>query len=608
MKIEFSKTIENLLACMPIQSPLRSQLENHKEMYKLSESYLANKEHNIAFIGNVGAGKTTSICHLLGLVSEQNSVLSTGSGRTTLCEVHIKKASEAKIEVLPYTEEEVRSYLSDFALYLKSDDADNDQEGFKLSAEVERALRNMLELKVVRKKVDGKRTATDYARVFADQLPSVDMLCEEFIQRVNLTQRTKTVFENVDGQPDVTWFHETFKQINSATHPNVGLAKRITLYVPSLRHTEDSFSITFVDTKGVDQTVNRVDLDQCLTNDKTVSVFCSRFNDAPDQTCSKMIDSAIQAGLKPRLNDESVLLILDRAGEAEDVMDYDEAVGDKEDGRDIKAEQVSSELCQKYAVRGLDVEFFDAKQDDPEELFEMLVGKVRSLRKAHELRLAEIEQSICEMEDEIKSQSASLAINQVKLTLEPWLKKSKACTPTLSEYFVPLIDAIRSKGTYAASVRASVNRDGNWHNLNYYQELAVASRAQCMAKIAPLRDELTVLINNMMSQEELKPSSSLLKQLKNTTDVRLDNISQLALNKGRSIYEDRIKADSHFWSKTYNEWGKGPGYKDRIADHTKAWFKSNDYNRSEFEVTRGLVEHWERYVREIEKLIGSTNK
>ncbi|WP_422768188.1 hypothetical protein ACOX9X_16670 [Photobacterium leiognathi subsp. mandapamensis] len=203
---------------------------------------------------------------------------------------------------------------------------------------------------------------------------------------------------------------------------------------------------------------------------------------------------------------------------------------------------------------------------------------------------------------------ASLAINQVKLTLEPWLKKSKACTPTLSEYFVPLIDAIRSKGTYAASVRASVNRDGNWHNLNYYQELAVASRAQCMAKIAPLRDELTVLINNMMSQEELKPSSSLLKQLKNTTDVRLDNISQLALNKGRSIYEDRIKADSHFWSKTYNEWGKGPGYKDRIADHTKAWFKSNDYNRSEFEVTRGLVEHWERYVREIEKLIGSTNK
>lgn len=608
MNTEFLKTIEDLLACMPIQSPLRSQLENHKEMYKLSELYLADKEHQIAFIGNVGAGKTTSICHLLGLVDDQTPVLSTGSGRTTLCEVHIKKAKKVKIEVLPYTGNEVRSYLSDFALYLKSDDADNDQEGFKLSAEIERALRNMLDLKVVRKKVDGKRTATDYAKVFADQFSSVDMLCEEFIQRVNLAQRTKTVFENVDGQPDMVWLHETFKLINSATHPNVGLAKRITLYVPSLRGTDDSFSITFVDTKGVDQTVNRVDLDQCLTNNKTISVFCSRFNDAPDQTCSKMIDSAIQAGLKPRLNDESVLLILDRAGEAEDVMDYDEAVGDKEDGRDIKADQVSSELCQKYAVRGLDVEFFNAKQDDPEELFELLVGKVRSLRNAHEQRLVEIEQSICEMEDEIKSQSASLAINQVKLTLEPWLKKSKACTPTLSEFFLPLVMSIRSKGTYAASVRASVNRDGDWHNLDYYQELAVASRSQCMAKIAPLRDELTILINNMLSQEDLKPAYSLLRQLKHTTDVRLNNISQLALTKGRSIYEDKIKADTRFWSKAYSEWGRGPGYKERIAEHTQTWFKSNDYNRYEFEVTRSLVEHWECYICEIEKLIGSTNK
>lgn len=606
MNSELSEKIDFLLTFAPSQSPLRSQLENHKEMFKISEAYLADKEHRIAFIGNVGAGKTTSICHLLGLVNDKNPVLSTGSGRTTLCEVHIKKADEAKIEIIPHTEEEVCSYLTDFSFYLKSDDSDNEQEGFKLSAEVERALRNMLDLKVVRNKVDGKRTATDYARIFAEQYPSVEMLCNELMQRAKLPLRNKTTFINTENKSQLLWLHETFKQINSATHPNVGLAKRITLYVPSLPHTNDHFSVTFIDTKGVDQTVNRVDLDKCLTDNRTISILCSRFNDAPDQTCSKMIDSAIQAGLKPRINDESLLLILDRLGEAEDVMDYDEAVGNKEDGRDIKAEQVSSELCQKYAVRELNIEFFDAKQDNPDVLFKTLINKVLLLRKKHSLRLKEIEQSVLDIEDDIKSQSASLAINQVKLTLEPWLKKSKACTPTLSEFFLPLVTAIRSKGTYAASVRASVNRDGNWYNLNYYQELAVSARAQCMTKISPLRDELTVLINNMLSQTELRPAHSLLRQLKNTTDVRLDKISQMAQTNGRDIYQSKIVSDKNFWMKLYHEWGKGPGYKDRIADHTHAWFKSNDYNRYEFEVTRGLVEQWEQYTNEIENLIGSS--
>lgn len=597
--------IEGMLANSTLQGATRSQLENHREMYQRSEQYLAGYEHQIAFIGNVGAGKTTSICHLLGLVSNDTPVLSTGSGHTTLCEVHIKKSSEAQIDVLTYSDEEVRSYLADFSLYLKSTDEDSEQESFKLSAEIERALRNMLDLKVVRKKVDGKRTATDYAKIYAAQFSNASDLCEELLLRINLPSRTQTSFINLENEANMPWLHETFKLINSATHKNVGLAKKITLSIPDLYIGEEQFNITFIDTKGVDQTVNRVDLDKCLTDDKTVSVFCSRFSDAPDQTCSKMIDSAIQAGLKPRLNDESMLLVLDREGEAEDVMDYDEAVGDKEDGRDIKADQVDGELSQKYAVRELPIEFFDAKKDEPNALLNKLIEKVRALRTKHEEFLVEIEQSVNDIENELQSQSDSLAMNQVKLTLEPWLKKSQACSPTLSEFFVPLVNNIRSKGTYAASVRASVNRDGDWHNLNYYQELAVAARSQCVSKINPLRDELNVLIENMMSQAELKPAFSVLKQLKHTTDIRLDEVSQLALSKGRLVYEGKIKGDAAFWSKTYREWGQGPGYKNRISDHTYEWFKMNDYSRFEFEVTRELVGQWEDYVIEIEKLIGS---
>lgn len=595
--------INEILTISTLQDATRSQLENHREMYKRSEQYLSSKEHKIAFIGNVGAGKTTSICHLLGLVDNGNPVLSTGSGRTTLCEVHIKNAPEAKVEVIPYSEDELKSFLNDFALFLKSDDSDREQEGFKLSAEIERALRNMLNLKIDRKRIDGKRIATDNAKLYANEFDSVDGLYEELVKRIDIPSRTQTSFINNDDQDEMSWLHETFKLLNSATHKNVSLAKRITLFVPNLDDGDHGFSVTFVDTKGVDQTVNRTDLDSCLTSDKTISVFCSRFNDAPDQTCSKMIDSVIKAGLKSRLNEEALLLVLDRAGEAEDVMDYDEAAGDKEDGRDIKAEQIKGELSQRYAVRDLAVEFFDAKQDASDEILSLLVEKIVSLRTQHGMFQRDIYEAVIEIEHEIKSQSSLVAMQQVTNTLKPWLKKSMACSPALSEFFVPLVSTIRSKGTYAASVRASVNRDGDWHNLDYYQELAVAARGQCVFKIGPLKDELITLIDNMLLQPDLKLAFSLLKQLKHTTEVRLDAISQLALAKGRSVYESQIKADDDFWKKNYNEWGKGSGYKNRISDHTNEWFKKNDYSGFEFEVSRKLVEQWESYINEIEQLI-----
>lgn len=602
MNTNVIKKIETLMT-EHMQSATRKQLENHAELYERSESYLDDKNHKIAFIGNVGAGKTTSICHLLGLVSNGTPVLSTGSGRTTLCEVHLKHSQQAMIDVEPYTNDEVQSFLLDFALYLKSDNSDADQEGFKLSAEVERAIRNMLDLKIERKKVDGKRIATDFAKVFARDF-SRDELINEFNKIIKLEKRTQTRFENDGSEPNLEWLNNTFKQINSATQPNVGLAKKITLYVPELNINSGDFTLTFVDTKGVDQTVNRVDLDQCLTDDRTLSVFCTRFNDAPDQTCSRMIDSAIQAGLKSRINSESALLVLDRAGEAEDVMDYEEAVGDKEDGRDIKADQISTELSQKFAVNKLDIEFFDAKQDEPTDLFKLLIGKVSALREHHQVRLAEISDSVHEIELELKSESAELAKRQVKMTLEPWLKKSRGSTPTLNEFFLPLVKTISAKGTYAASVRASVNRSGDWHNLDYYQEIASGARAQCVNKIYPVKSDLNTLIENMLAQNELQPAHSLLKQLRNTTDIRIDEIAQLALSKGRSAYESTMKKDKVLWNVLDREWGQGAGYKDRVSQKTHDWFKGNDYSRYEFEVTRALVTKWEKYLEEIEHLIG----
>jgi len=172
-------TIEGLMERLPDESATRKQLANHRELFDDAVAYLSNSDQRLAFIGNIGTGKTTAICHLLGLLDGNEPILSTGSGRTTLCEVEISTGTQLEIEVTPHTEAEVKSYLTDFAQYLHiSDIAESDNsESFKLSVEVERALRNMLDLPKTRKKTpEGKRINTDYAVEFAVDYQSVDSL------------------------------------------------------------------------------------------------------------------------------------------------------------------------------------------------------------------------------------------------------------------------------------------------------------------------------------------------------------------------------------------------------------------------------------------------
>lgn len=603
------QTIAKLMAKLPEESATRKQLANHQELFDDAVDYLSNPAHRLAFIGNIGTGKTTAICHLLGLLDGEEPILSTGSGRTTLCEVEISTGDQLQIEVTPRTEAEVRSYLTDFAQYLLDTDVRESQnsESFKLSAEVERALRNMLDLKTIRtKNPEGKRTTTDTAKNFAAEFHSIESLTEGLLERIALSSRHQTRFTKGEEEEQNAWLHATFKAINSGTHPHVGLAKHVCIRMPAALFDNIDYALSVVDTKGVDQTVNRADLDNCLTDNRTVSVLCCRFNEAPDKTMAGLLKLAKDAGLSQRVVEETVLLILDRNGEAEKIIDIDEPVGDKVEGREIRAEQMLNDLKHTLQLDNLDVQFVDVKSDDSRLLNRLLANKVSAIRARYTQDLADTEKAVNDIETELVSQSARAAKIQVRNTLEPWIKKAQGCSPALKEYFLPLINDIRNKGTYAASVRASVNRRGEWHNLDYYQLLATGAREQVVDQIGVLKEELIVLINNMLSQNELQPAYALLKQLKQTTEKRLGDVYQQTLSKGRAVYETALSSDTKLWNSLAMEWGMGPGYKDRISCESGTWFHNRKYPEFEEHVTRQAAEAWQRYVTEVREMLGAT--
>lgn len=604
---ELDNRINKLRAELLNGGALLKQLDNYQELHADSVSYLNNRSQKVAFIGNIGAGKTTAICSLLGLMNKNKPILSVGAGRTTLCEVEIAKGLETKILIDPYSKDEILSYIRDFALSFGNDEANHNDggEAFKLSSEIDRALRNILGLAKTKQidKETNKRVTYDPVPELYLSFDSFESFCHKLEDLFDFSTRTKVEFINEDGATESDWLSNTFKSINHGTNLEISLAKKIRIELQNVSWEYPEFDLTFVDTKGVDQTVNRNDLDNCLTDNRTVSVLCSRFNDAPDKTVVGVLKQAKDAGLINRINSESLILVLDRDNEPEQVIDIDEPIDDKDEGREIRQNQIESDLKSKLSL-DVDINFFNSVSDDNSFVISGIKNKVNNLRLFHLSRIDEIGSAISDLEKEALSLSQKEAKSKVSDTLQPWLKKAENVNLHTNEYFLPLVQNISDRGTYAASVRASINRAGEWQNLDYYQILASGARQRIVENIGELNRELFVLLENMLDQPELKPAYALIRQLRDTADKRLTDLTQQAYAKGRAVYESDLRHDTSFWNDLYREWGQGSGYKQRVSETTHNWFNDKHYAKYEKMVTDSALEQWDNLLSEISGLSG----
>ena len=598
--------IDSMLKLTPESYGTYRQLKVHKEFLIESANYLEDTNHSIAFIGKVGVGKTTAISKLLNLIDEEgNELLQTGGGRTTVCEVAIEESEEISIKIEPYANEEIKKYLEEFSFYIENEASirikKSNEEPFTLSSEIERALRNMLDLKKKRLKENGKRIVIDSAIELYNQATSREHFYEILISRINLTNRTETELISSDSTQTQEWIKTNFKEINNGNNQKVSLPKKITLFFNEKSLKVPNVFISILDTKGVDETANRKDIENQLKNPRTISILCTSFNDAPDKVSTDILRYMKDSGLSKYIEKRVTILVLDKKGEAESIADLDEP--DLEEGRDIRKEQIEGDLSNSLNINNIDILFFNSKEDDRVSLNNILSKKIIRLREEHEKQVQSIIESLDEIEEQTKNQLSIEALHRIKTSILVWLEKAKHIKGNIKKNFSSISESIIDKGTHVSSVRASVNRSGEWHNLDYYKILSDSSRYQAVQIFDKNRDELIYIIDNMLGQKDLNSQKGILEAILNLLENRIEKIYEEAYHKGKNNYFDKLYYDSAFWKLLKSEWGKGKGYKNRIADGTDNWFIKEDYNTFDKNLTDELNLMWQELLNEIEGLI-----
>lgn len=596
------KQIVSLEKELKDNQPLLNQLHLLKSNLGKCQSYLSSKEHQIAFIGSVGVGKTTAICSLLGLLdSRGKAVLSTGAGRTTLCEVEIRSGEKTRLEIVPCSPEETTNHLHDFVAFLKvkiEGTASQDGSDNMMSSEVERCIRNMLDFRNVAGQPD------DAIKLW-EELQDPDEYLKDITRRLRVEDRDQLEL-NCDSRDEVVWIAEKFKEVNLGKNPRVPLPKRIILELSRELFGQNDLKVSVIDTKGLDGSFEREDIDEQFRNNRSICVVCSAFAAAPEQSIQNLLRHLREIGLIEQISSYTQLLVLERNDEAESVMSQNGQVDSAEEGRRVRDEQIKETLISRLKLNKDEfpkIDFFDAKKHPKDAVQKALLDMILSQRKHYIDQINGISAAVREIKEHREQAQAKAAFKIVASAIHSWAKDGRQRLFEIQRVYSSLIEELTRSEVYASTIRAAVNRGGYWDNFNFYYKLSVAARRKCVTAFGEAVDQIRYVFRNFLGQDDMKAAHPFIGQLMEAIGDQVEELYESTAKVGRENYEKELIMDASFWLQQRAEWGRGTGYKQRIAGGTNSWFENHTSTKTDATIQHHVMKRWQDLINQVESLV-----
>lgn len=614
-----------------IQNDIESErAKNYLEQIHNKEQFLANTNHPIYFIGPIGVGKSSLIAIasnlLLGSAPPRNrqelrkqSVLATGSGRTTVCEVQIQKTQSEtdpmKLSIEPLSrermEDEINEYAQDVWQLVHNDEANIYAENSSDGQEIQRFIRNMCGYQDVTENTytDGvrKRRAIRPFEETAKNFPDEKQFCLHMLEKAQLDKRQRTEWE-FDGEKYscMQGLQELFNQLNQGTCDEAMLPTCITLHVPETFPSKNkNIDVSWVDTRGLDGGIeSRADLQKCLSDPRGLFVFCTSFNDAPNESIRAVL-RAVQSNrqLQPSLA-RSLLVLVDVDNSAS----VNGSDGDRELGQSLKIDECFNALRPLNLVDFIEfgqIIAFDVLQDEQSSLIAQLERGILDLRHHKETELQDLINEANLFLTHVKDTRRTELVKEIDKQLQIALEQHFINIGTDSILEAPLSSPINgmlssiSESRYASRVRASCRRGGMFPSLDLYAATHFHAAQQTSEWLTSLLEPIWMTLDRFASDTNLEYGKDLIDSkrreiekaenevIKEYADRVRDEMKTLLLQPVRD--QDRDSLAYKTWLKCISEWGQGDGFKDRVISHLQSWANKQVFRAHERTKAKDLL-------------------
>ena len=573
---------------------VRRTLESRKARVVGIRDVLAIEKFELVFIGKIATGKTTAICNLVNLTNEvergkpphkhkkTEPLLTTGTGRSTICKVEVVSSEQTMIEIDPLSPDEMRDLLADFgdSVFARIHPERYEKSTDGLTIEIERAIRNIVGLN----KIEREGKEVDPAVEFARQMGDSAAFVESLLRAADLGSR-KEIRAVFQGGDERAWLQDTFKMLNVGRYAGFSIPKCIRVFLgpPLTKDGYPEFISRIWDTKGLDEILVRTDIDEHIERPESLCLFTSSFAGAPDSEVLNYVERHLQdttSGFERRC----ILLVLPRNGEAANLLGADgNPVEQEELGEAVKAEQARL----AFQNRGINfladnIVFYDAMQGYERGLLrredEAAAGRRAFFERIERIvdnRRARLHEAAVLLDEELSTLlggSSALQPQDRSIVAEAQALLRQSSVDVHTEDFVySLMQFLRRQRRaiqfHALNRRFGVHGEANLfefarahvhnlvrhatqHEFNRVATWVADIRGRSSSDLAPF---LTEIEQQFQALYELYLKNSAIK-------VRILVKEQLA----------PFDLSNEFWQVAIAEWGKGPGYWDR---------ESNDYEQ-----------------------------
>lgn len=594
------------------QSKVLKQQLNEAQLYGdtlLREAkYLSELNHSLAFVGKVGIGKTTAICKLTGLVNPQEpkfnrkSVLATGKGRTTACEVHIRPRNKFGLVVHPCSEDEINKVIEDFwAVWKNSTEEDAENKRTDVSWEIERALRNRI------KSVSENKESEDPLGDIVKECENLATFRTEIFELLELSERKQQEFwfDETSEQTNRENLQKKFKDINYSLDNELPLPQRIDVFVPDKIFQFSPYELELVDTRGVDVegtakgTVIREDLIDYLHDPRTLTVLCCKFDDAPGDLIYSLIDKLSETR-EEAFKERVIILILPHN---DDALETTDNAGNEIETEEEAYKQKQSEVQRKLRKLQqksnkelkMPIFFFNASSEVPVQVEELLNKPLETLRLTHVKPLLEAVDALDVLIKDIEEKNAREARKKVIAALNIFLEQNPQL-PLLEQRVDEYLMKEMSQA-HPRKVLATVRRGGSLDSLNVYVILSNGARNIAWHSSKEPYYGLRGIINNLLGNYDLKPAHNFLKQINANWSVWREDFLKYAEQTGKQVFQFQLEY-SFNWAECAAMYGQGGQFRKRVISKLEQWFEDSEQEHLHDLLKNRIEKAWQEKVLE----------